>query len=154
MRTAVQLRSSGAMQCELVCGDPAAMASGSLGPVALFSPDEVVGYLVRSGARPALFVFRTLAVDDQWGAAVPGVHPRVRLLVHVRSATRVRAMRRLFGSLARRALVPSVLSDGFYVRVSHAVGGRTDQARLRALLRLELTTQGAAGGDAALAGRA
>ena len=153
MKTAVQLRSGGAMQCELVCGEPGFIAAGARGPVALFAPDEVVAYLVCSRERPTLFVFRTLAVDDKWAASVPGVHPRVRLLVHVRSVTRVRAMRRLFGSLARRALAPSALSDGFYVRISHAVGGRTDQARLRALLRRELAGQAAHGAGATLVGR-
>jgi hypothetical protein len=141
VRTAVQLRTGGAVQCEVGAGEPAAVVTGRLGPVALFGPDEVVAYLVRSGPARSLFVFRTLAVDDRWAASVPGVHPRVRLLVHVRSALRVRAMGRLFAHLARRSLRPSQLSDAFYVRVSHAVGGRTDQARLRALVRRELANQ-------------
>jgi hypothetical protein len=154
MRTAVQLCSGGAVECALLCGEPGAMASGALGPVALFGPEEVVGYLVRTSAGRTLFVFRTLAVDDAWAASVPGVHPRVRLLVHLRSAMRVRALTRLFGTLAKRALAPSGLSDGFYVRVSHALGGRrTDQARLKALLRRELTGQTAPGRDTALRGR-
>jgi len=154
VKTAVQLRSGGAVECALVCGKPGSMALGALGPVALFASEEVVGYLVRTPAGRTLFVFRTLAVDDRWAASVPGVHPRVRLLVHLRSALRVRALARLFGTLAKRALAPSALSDGFYVRVSHALGGRrTDQARLKALLRRELTGQAATGGDAALRGR-
>ena len=80
------------------------MAAGVLGPIAVFGPDEVVGYLVRSSAGRRLFVFRTLAVDDTWAARVPGVYPRVRLLVLVRTAMRVRAVTRLFGYLAKRAV--------------------------------------------------
>jgi hypothetical protein len=93
---------------------------------------------VHSRARRVLFVFRTLAVDDALAASVPGVYPHVRLLVHVRSAMRVRAMKRLFAYLAKRALRPSDLSDAFYARVSHLLGGRADAAGLRALLRREL----------------
>jgi hypothetical protein len=153
VRTAVQLRSGGDVQCELVCGEPVSVAAGARGPVALFAPDEVVAYLVRTVTRRTLFVFRTLVVDDRWAASVPGVHPRVRLLVHVCSAKRVRAVRRLFGSIARKALPPSALSDGFYARVSHLAGGRTDAARLRALLQRELVRRGALRDGAALEGR-
>jgi len=153
MKTAVQLRSGGDVQCELVCGEPVSVASGARGPVALFAPDEVVAYLVRTAARRTLFVFRTLVVDDTWAASVPGVLPRVRLLVHVCSAKRVRAVGRLFGYLARKTLAPSALSDAFYARVSHLVGGRTDAARLRALLQRELVRGGAQRDDAALEGR-
>jgi hypothetical protein len=138
----------------MVSGEPDSYAQGTLGPIALFAPGEVVAYLVRTSAGPSVFVFRTLAVDDPWAASVPGVQPRVRLLVHVRSALRVRAVRRLFATLAKRALRPSELSDAFYVRVSHVLGERrTDQARLRALLRRELDSQGAQGRDAAAPGR-
>jgi hypothetical protein len=149
MKTAVQLRAGGAVQCELACGTPSSSAAGALGPVALFGPDEVVAYVIRTPSGRRLFLFRTLAVDDKWAARLPGVHPHVRLLVHVRSAMRVRAMRRLLGYIAKRAVCPSHLSDAFYVRVSHALGGRTDQARLRLLLRRELARrEGQRAGDA------
>jgi hypothetical protein len=150
VRTAVQLRSEPFVQCELTCGKPHAVTPGALGRVALFAADEVVGYLVRTPAGRRLFVFRTLAVDDKHAAAVPGVHPRVRLLVHVRTAMRVRAMNRLFGHLAKRGLCPSRLSDAFYVRVSHVLGGRTEQTRLRALLRRELAPEAEGASLAAL----
>ena len=148
----MQLRSGGPVGCQLVCGDPGSITSGVLGPVALFGPDEVVAYAIRTPSGRSLFVFRTLAVDDRWAARVPGVHPRVRLLVHVRSAMRVRAMGRLLRYVAKRSLVASHLSDGFYVRVSHVLGGRTEQARLRALLRQEVDRQAPNGGAAVLPG--
>ena len=138
MKTAVQLRSGGELQCELVCGRPEATVPGVLGPVALFAPDEIVAYVVASPTRRQLFVFRTLVVDDRCAARVPGVHPRVRLLVHVQSARRVWAMKRLLAYLAKRTLSPSELSDGFYARVSHLLGGRTDSAHVRALVRQEI----------------
>jgi hypothetical protein len=153
VKTAVQLRSGSVVRCELVYGDPASTASGALGPVALFGPDEVVAYAIQTSSGRRLFVFRTLAVDDSWAARVPGVHPRVRLLVHSRSAMRVRAMQRLLGYIAKRALCPSHLSDAFYVRVSHALGGRTDQARLRLLLRRELTRSNGPSASTVTAGR-
>jgi hypothetical protein len=129
------------------------MAAGVLGPIAVFGPDEVVGYLVRSSAGRRLFVFRTLAVDDTWAARVPGVYPRVRLLVLVRTTMRVRAVTRLFGYLAKRAVEASSLSDGFYVRVSVLVGGRADAARLRALAREEISRRTAQSGIDAQRGR-
>jgi hypothetical protein len=138
MRTAVQLRADAAMSSEIVAGTPASVAQGRLGPIAIFEPDTIVAYLVRSPMGRSLAVFRTLAVDDSLAARVPGVAPRVRLLVYVRTAGRVRALRRLLHLLGTRRIDPSALRDAFYVRVSVALGGRrTDQARLRALLRRE-----------------
>ncbi|MGH7297407.1 MAG: hypothetical protein ACRELB_20895 [Polyangiaceae bacterium] len=149
----MQLRSDGAVRCTLGCGEPRAVVPGVLGPVALFEPDELVSYVIRSPAGRRLFVFRTLAVDDKWAASVPGVHPRVRLLVHARSAKRVWAMKRLFAYIAVRSMSPSDLSDGFYTRVSHLLGGRTDGAHLRALVRRELARREGRANDAATEGR-
>lgn len=149
----MQLRSEGAAQCTLGCGEPSAMVPGALGPIALFEADELVSYVIRSPAGRRLFVFRTLAVDDKWAASVPGVHPRVRLLVHARSAKRVWSMKRLFGYIAVRGIRPSDLSDGFYARVSHLLGGRTDAAHLRALVRQELARCDERVKDAATEGR-
>jgi hypothetical protein len=138
VKTAVQLRTGGGVECALLGVEPPEVVSGALGLVALFEADQIVGYVIRSRAGRRLFVFRTLAVDDTWAASVPGVHPHVRLLVHVRSAKRVWAMKRLFAYVAARPLSPSQLSDGFYARVSHLLGGRTDGAHLRALVRQEM----------------
>lgn len=138
MRTAVQLRQGASVTCELVAGTPAGLAEGRLGPIATFGPDMVVAYLVRTPSGPRLSVFRTLAVDDELAATVPGVVPRVRLLVYVRTAGRVRAVQRLFHLLGARRTDPSALRDAFYVRVSVALRGRrTDHTRVRALLLRE-----------------
>ncbi len=151
MRTAVQLRSETSIQCVLLAGTPAQTRPGRLGPIAIFEPDALVAYVVRTATTPSLSVFRTLAVDDALAATVPGVAPRVRLLVHVHTAGRVRAMRRLFHLITTRRIDPSALSDAFYVRVGAVLSGRpTDAARLRALLGREQNSRarGAAGGGA------
>jgi hypothetical protein len=153
VNTAVQLRSDGGLRCELACGTPRVVVPAGRGPVALFGPGEIVGYVVESAARTSLFVFRTLAVDDSLAAAVPGVFPRVRLLLLARTAARVRAVRRLFAHLGRRAVPPSQLSDAFYVRVSVAVGGRPAPAGLRALVRRELEGQAQPSSDVRREGR-
>jgi hypothetical protein len=126
MRTAVQLRaeSTTVPRSELLYGAPCEMVDGKQGPVALFAPDALVGYLFRSRRRAHLFVFRTLMVDDRLATLVPGVHPRVRLLVDVRSVARVRLIRSLFRRLLRDGQDPTALPDGFYLRVGVAVSGR------------------------------
>ncbi|MGH7297018.1 MAG: hypothetical protein ACRELB_18920, partial [Polyangiaceae bacterium] len=69
------------------------------------------------------------------------------------SAKRVWAMKRLFAYIAARSLLPSELTDGFYTRVSHLLGGRTDGAHLRALVRRELARREERANDAATGGR-
>ena len=135
MKTAVQLRLRSAdddegPHTELVYGSPCATAAGALGPVALFEPGAIVGYLVRRNRRGRLFVFRTLDVDDRLAATVPGVRPRVRLLLEVRSAGRIRRMRSLFAYLTRTDCPPSDLADAFYVRVGVALGGRLPRHKI------------------------
>jgi hypothetical protein len=145
VKTAVQLRSTGGVACSLVGGTPGATYPGKLGPVAVFTPGAIVGYLTRTPAGVTLPVFRTLAVDDNLAAKVPGVAPRVRLLLFVRTAGRVRAVRRLFRLLSLRGIEPADLRDAFYVRVSAALRGRpTDAARVRALLANEERSRSAA----------
>jgi hypothetical protein len=129
MNTAVQLRVPSAqgqgLRCELVHGAPRAFEAGRLGPVALFGPGAIVAYgLVTTRGCPRLFVFRTLVVDDRLAATVPGVRPRVRLLLALYTAGRIRRARRLFAYLLRTNRDPSALSDAFYFRVSAALGGR------------------------------
>jgi hypothetical protein len=89
-----------------------------------------VGYVLRRKRRARLFVFRTLDVDDRLAATVPGVRPRVRLLLEVRSAGRVRRMRGLFAYLTRTGCPPSALADAFYVRVGVALGGRLPRHKI------------------------
>jgi hypothetical protein len=84
-------------------------------------------------------VFRTLEVSDPLAASVPGVRPRVQLLVDLVSAGRMRLVRGLFAYLARTGRAPSDLPDSFFVRVSAALSGRLPQHKvLVALLHASL----------------
>jgi hypothetical protein len=127
MNTAVQLRPIGARElprCDLVSGAPHALVAGELGPIALFGPGQLVAFRVRHLRSARLYVFRTLHTNEALTSNVTGVRPRVQLLIHLRSARRVRLARRLFAYLARTVHDPSALSDAFYVRVAAALGGR------------------------------
>jgi hypothetical protein len=126
MNTLVQLRPvrDDSPGCGLLHGNPLEITRGSLGPVARFAPGEVVAYELRHQGRPHLYVFRTLEVDDPLAAAVPGVRPRVRLLVDLGCAGRIRLARSLFSYLLKSRREPSDLPDGFYVRLSVALAGR------------------------------
>jgi hypothetical protein len=127
MKTAVQLREAAGgdlPRSELLSGTPREGVSGALGPVALFGSGEIVAYLLRGRRRGRLFVFRTLEVDDRHAATVPGVRPRVRLLLELRTPGRIRRGRALFKFLARTSRDPSTLPDAFYFRVGAVLGGR------------------------------
>ena len=128
MRTAVQLRlrtsDEERPRTEVIGGTPCAVTEGALGPVVLFEPGQIVAYLLRRRRRARIFVFRTLDVDDRLAATVPGVAPRVRLLMDLRTLGRIRRVRALFVYLLRSGRVPSALPDDFYVRVGAVLGGR------------------------------
>jgi hypothetical protein len=144
MKTAVQLRPPKGedVLAELVYGVPEIVAAGTLGPVALFGFDALVAYRLRSGRRDRLYVFRTLAVDDAMAAVVPGVRPRVRLLVHLRSAGRVRLARRLFAYLERRGPTPDTVTDDTYLRIGVALAGRLPPHKILVSLLTPQLTRG------------
>ena len=133
MRTAVQLRrtfGAEAPTTELVYGQPSEFVTASLGPVAVFGSGVVVAYLLRYRRRQRLFVFRTLDVDDAMAASVPGVSPRVQLLMALRTAGRVRLARRLFAYVVRLGRDPSALPDAVYVHVAAVLEGRLPPHRI------------------------
>ena len=127
MKTAVQLRTLAGDErprAELLFGASCDLEERALGPVARFESGEVVAYQIRSRRRRRLFVFRTLEVDDALAVAVPGVRPRVQLLMELRTAGRIRLVRSLFAYLTRTGRDPSALPDLFYTRVGAMLGGR------------------------------
>jgi len=132
VRTAVQLLPSHgeSLLAELVYGLPDDTRAGRLGPVALFPSDSIVAYRFRSGRRDRLYIFRTLAVDDSMAATIPGVRPRVRLLVHLRSAGRVRLARRLFAYLCKQSIPPERIPDDTYLRIGVALSGRLPRHKI------------------------
>ncbi len=109
---------------ELLWGQPREVLAGPLGPILLFGPGEIVAYVLHSRRRRHLYVFRSLDVDDPLAASVPGVRPRVQLLLDLVSAGRVRLVRGLFAYLTKTGRGPSDLPDAFYVRVNAALSGR------------------------------
>src|ERR1017187_2580141 len=145
MNTAVQLRrvAGDAPRSDLLHGTPGSIISGRLGPVALFSPGAMVVYRIRHRRRTRLFVFRTLEVDDRLPASIPGVHPRVQLLLDVRSAGRARLVRGLLGSIVKSGHDPCALPDAFYLRVGVALAGRLPTHK--SLLSLLAASSGACG---------
>jgi hypothetical protein len=127
MKTAVQLRPIAARdlpRCDLLWGAPVRTVAGELGPIALFGSGAIVAYRLRRLRRRRLYVFRTLHVDDRLAADVPGVRPRVQLLLSLNSASRVRLAQKLFSYLVNTRRDPSSIPDDFYLRVGVALGGR------------------------------
>jgi hypothetical protein len=127
MKTAVQVRTLAGGErprAELLFGTPCDLGEGTLGPIARFESGQVVAYQIRSRRRRRLFVFRTLEVDDAFAVAVPGVRPRVQLLMELGTAGRIRLAKSLFAFLVRTGREPSAMPDIFYVRVAAALGGR------------------------------
>jgi hypothetical protein len=148
MNTAVQVRHPAGdahPRAELLSGIPSAVISTARGPVALFGPGEVVAYRIRYHRRTRVFVFRTLDVDDPLAASVPGVRPRVQLLLELGTRGRTRLVRGLFGYLAEHAHDPSSLPDAFYVRVGFELGGRRPPHTILVSLLAQATSAPAVG---------
>jgi hypothetical protein len=133
--TAVQLRSATEPHCELVHGDPQTLLAGQLGPVALFPPGEIVAYVIHARRPSRLYLFRTLhTLADPDQTTVPGVRPRVRLLLALDSQRLIRRCRRFFALLGRRQQPATDLTDGFYLRLERALRARAPLPRLLAAL--------------------
>lgn len=130
MRTAVQLRPTGAPSAALLYGLPEGTREGRLGPIALFPGGELVAYEIVSRRRRCLYVFRTLEVDDRLAASVPGVHPRVHLLLNLYTAGRIRMVRHLLAHLKRVRRDPSGLPDDFFSRAGVLLAGRVPARRV------------------------
>jgi len=148
MNTAVQVRHPAGdahPRAELLSGTPCAVISTTRGPVALFGPGELVAYRIRYRRRARVFVFRTLDIDDPLAASVPGVRPRVQLLLELGTRGRTRLVRGLFAYLAKQAHDPSSLPDAFYVRVGFALGGRLPAHEILVSLLAQATSAPAVG---------
>jgi hypothetical protein len=107
--------------------------------IALIASGGLVAYLLEHAGTHRLFVFRTTVPWDCEGTdRVPGVWPGVRLLVSVQEPGAIDRVEGVFNYLARRNRRPDELSDIFWLRVSHVMGGtRTNQRLLPALLAKE-----------------
>ena len=138
MNTVLQIRErhGDAARCELLWGEPLETLAGPGGPILVFGPGAIVAYVLHTRSRRHVYVFRSLEVDDPLAASVPGVRPRVQLLLDSLSAGRVRLVRGLFAYLVRTGRAPSALPDDLYVRVSAVLSKRLPGRKiLRSLLR-------------------
>jgi hypothetical protein len=74
---------------------------------------------------------------DAFAVALPGVRPRVQLLMQITTAGRIRLARSLFAYLLRSGACPSTLPDGFYVRLGAVLAGRLPRHKVLRSLLLE-----------------
>lgn len=95
-------------------------------------PGRVVAYLlVQGGRKVRASVFRT----GRNGSAgemslVFGVAPSVQLLLEARSAGRIALVDSTFRFLRKHGYEPSLLDNGFWVRMSHLFGGKLPQRKV------------------------
>ena len=137
MLTSIQLREH-APACQVVYGRPLREESGPSGRAAVFGAGRLVAYRVDSGARVALFLFRTRESVAPDAPIVPGVEPGVDLLLTVRSRGRIALVLRMLRYLERSGEDPEAMSDAFYVRAGVVLGGRiTGRNVLLSLVRHE-----------------
>ena len=108
MITAVQLRKHPNVTAQLVAGTPVRQ----INEVALFAPSQLVAYMIEGVQHTLILVFRTLAALDPSAAKLPGVHPRVSLLLEARGTLSASRLRNLFRYLSRRGLRPEDLLRG------------------------------------------
>ncbi|MGA7123363.1 MAG: hypothetical protein WBY94_24890, partial [Polyangiaceae bacterium] len=113
----------------LLQGSPLEILDGYFGPVGIFEAGTLVAYRLRWLRRTRLFVFRTLSEIDGLAAAIPGVRPRVRLLLALRCPGRIRLAGVVFSHFAAVGRDPSSLPDAFYLRMGAAIGGRLPDPR-------------------------
>jgi hypothetical protein len=140
MLTAVQLRDDRVLLCQLVHGTPANTKAGEHGPIALFSPGQLVAYLVESHLSTRLYVFRTMLTGHHSdGAVVPGVQPAVDLLLETRTRRSTARARNLFAFFSKNRYEVQTISDAFWLRVAGILAGRRPgrAPRLPALLERE-----------------
>ena len=134
--TLVLIRTSSAVATRLVHGGPLLRVSDG-GTVATIPAGEIVVYSLQARALRC-FVFRTLNAPESFSTVVPGVSPKVRLLLHTSTLGRLQRLQQLLAYLERIGRTPSSLSDGFYLRLHTILNGRLPKTRvLRSLLDQE-----------------
>lgn len=107
------------------------------GVILVLPPGQIALYCLRT-VKYRCFLFRTLAAPELLSSEVPGVSPRVRLLLETQTLGRLARLRELLRYLARTGLEPSSLSDAFYLRLNALLNGRLPKGKaLRSLLAQE-----------------
>lgn len=107
------------------------------GAVLVLPPGQIALYCLRT-VKYRCFLFRTLGAPEELSSEVPGVSPRVRLLLQTQTLGRLARLQELLRYLARTGLQPSSLSDAFYLRLNAILNGRLPKGKaLRSLLARE-----------------
>jgi len=120
-------------------GVPIARVGAGHDVTIVFGPGTVVAYRLRLQLREQLFVFRTLQQPEPLGTRVPGVRPRVRLLMLVHNERRIQRALSLMRALRVRAHKLERLSDEVFLRANHVLGRRAPIASIAdSLLRVEV----------------
>jgi len=126
MITAVTERRAlqGDAAAHIVVGEPLRRVESPAGSVALFPPDRIVAYAVRSGTQERFFIFRTLHALEHGHVALPGVLPHVRLLLAARRPRHIRRAQQLLQLAAAHGRPPETLDDAFYLRAATTLAAR------------------------------
>lgn len=135
-RTAVQLRSDPNFNAKLLHGKPL----HRIGQVVVFGPGQLVVYMIEGFRHTITYVFKTLPHATANAAKLPGVTPRVSLLLEARGSLSVSRIRNLLRYLERRKASPDDLSEAFWIRLDAVLSGQIRRApvsTLKALMRHE-----------------
>lgn len=137
-RTLVLTMSSVAVSSRLLHGTVVERHSHPRGAVLGLPPGQIAVYCVRA-VKCRAFLFRTLATPEPLSSELPGVTPRVRLLLQTQTLGRLARLEELFRYLARSGQQPSSLSDTFYLRLNAILAGKLPSSGkvLRSLLDRE-----------------
>jgi hypothetical protein len=132
--TAVRLHSDEGFSATVVHGQP----DRGIANVALFSPGRLVAYMLATPIWTRVYVFRTLAKPGATHSRIPGVAPRVDLLLDTRTRAAAARIRNMFRYFARNGRPPESLSETFWLRLGVLLGGRLRRGpHLPSLLRHE-----------------
>jgi hypothetical protein len=126
MNTTIEL--GGARDASLLCGSPLGRGRGSQ---LLFGPGQIVALYLASSNR--LYVIRT----GSGCTHLPGVSPRVELLLDAQTKGRIDLCRRLLRGLGERGYELTSLPDSFFLRLHAIIAGARRAHALRTLLELE-----------------
>jgi hypothetical protein len=135
--TLVLLTNSAPVSSALIHGAAIERRQHPRGAVLVLPPGQIALYCLRT-VKCRAFLFRTLAHPELISSEVPGVSPRVRLLLQTQTLGRLARLQELFRYLATEDLQPSFLSDRFYLRLNAILCGKLPKAKiLRSLLAEE-----------------
>jgi hypothetical protein len=127
--TAVQLRRDTTITARLVFGAPVGSHVGALGEIALLPAGQIAAYLVETTETTGFYLFRTGVRSREPLAAIPGVHPSVRLFLASPRRALVTRTRNFLRKLTSYGYDHAALSDAFWTRAAGALAARTRISR-------------------------